>query len=217
MSSKSMARPSKSVSERKTDESNPAFELLSFSYGRATNVVSWKDSAFIFCGRIVGPVARVIKEQKLYRPPIVPKPSSIHAFDEENDPWGDLKKDYLHSVSERRKLLSELPDKEVKLFNHLWSNCSKDSQDQIQRISQQSTSPEGVLQFINDVGIIVETETANKSMEVWDNIFIEGNVLSLIRRINSSHLSPDDGSDAEKRYHTVKRYEALKCQIQNLY
>ena len=59
------------VSEKKLDESNPGFELLTFSYGKATNVVSWKDSAFIYCSRQVGSFARVIKETKLFRPPAI--------------------------------------------------------------------------------------------------------------------------------------------------
>ena len=211
MSQKISTKVPKSIDKR-IDETNSCFEVLNFSFGKATNVVSWKDSAFTYCSRQVGAVARVIKESKLYRPPIVIRPTDINAFDEEHDPFGDLKKDFLHAISERRKLLSELPDKEFKLFNHLWGNCSKESQDQIIRLRQQSLNSEGGLVFIKHNGEICNVDDlgAHPKIEVWDEIQVSGDVLSLMRRINTSHLSPDDGSDAEKRYNTIKRHESLK-------
>jgi hypothetical protein len=199
-------------SDKIFDESNPSFEVLTFSFGKATNVVSWKNSAFTFCSRQVGAVARVIKESKLFRPPIVIIPSDPTAFDEEHDPNGFLKRDLLYAISDRRKILSELPDKEVKLFNHLWGNCSKASQDQIQRVNQQASDSDGKLLYVNTFGDIVPSDHpgAIKFIEDWDTVQVSGNVLSLIRRINVSHLSPDDGSDAEKRYNTIRRHESLK-------
>jgi hypothetical protein len=42
-----------------------------------------------YCSRQVDPVARIIKEGKLFRPPHVVRPSNLTAFSEENDPFGD--------------------------------------------------------------------------------------------------------------------------------
>ena len=196
----------------KSDEFNNSFEVLRFSQSKATNVVSFKESAFVFCSRQVGSVARVIKECRLFQPPPIISPTSIDAFSEENDPFGEHKRRFHHSISERCKILAELPDKEFKLFNHIWGNCSKESQEQIIRVRQQCLDAEGLPSFINHLSEPCEAgaQGARPSYEDWDTIQVSGDVLSLIRRINSSHLSPDDGSDAEKRYHTTKRHESLK-------
>ena len=140
------------------------------------------------------------------------RPSSPTAFSDENDPFGDKRHAFNHQISERVKLLSQLPDKEFKLFHHLWGNCSRESQQQIAILRQQSMDEDNNLIFINNLDQITDVldPAARPKYEDWEQILILGDILSLVRRINTSHLSPDDGSDAEKRYNTIKRHEALK-------
>ena len=136
----------------------------------------------------------------MFRPPHVIRPSSADAFSDTNDPFGDKKNAFNHQISERVKILSQLPDKEFKLFHHLWGDCSRESQYQIALIRQQCMDDENNLIYINDLGQIIDALhiTARPKYEDWEQILVLGDVLSLVRRINTSHLSPDDGSDAEK-------------------
>jgi hypothetical protein len=68
-----------------------------------------------------GPIACVIKEGRLYRPPPIIRPTNNDAFSAEKDP----------QIKERCKIMEQLPEKEYKLFHHIWGNCSKESQSQI--------------------------------------------------------------------------------------
>jgi hypothetical protein len=108
--------------------SNPSFEVLQFTYGKASNISSFKESSFNYCSRQVGPVARVIKEGTIFRPPPISRPTDLEAFSEAKDPFGDLKHHFNHQISERCKIMSQLPEKEFKLFHLIWANCSKESQ-----------------------------------------------------------------------------------------
>jgi hypothetical protein len=47
-----------SKSHQSTSAINPLFEVLEFTYGKASNISSFKESAFNYCSRQVGPSRR---------------------------------------------------------------------------------------------------------------------------------------------------------------
>jgi hypothetical protein len=191
------------------DQSNKDFETLHFSYGKVSNVIKFKETSFNFCLKQLGPVANIIKDGRRSIPDEIPNPPAV--FTAANDPFGAKKTAYLRKVSNREDLLAELSAKEPQLFAHIWTNMSKESRAQVEKASQQAMSFAGNLLFEDvDGDLCDENEVgAVRRMEVWDRIFGR-DALSLIRRINSTHLAPDTGVEELNQEQTRIRYEDLK-------
>jgi hypothetical protein len=172
------------------DPINNEFEVLSFNYGKATNIIKFKESSFNYCLKELGPIARIIKDARRPIPDPIPAPANANAFNNTHDPFGSLKAAYLRRVSNREDFINELSLKEPQLFAHLWNNISKESRIQIERIQQQSMNFEGELEYLDRDGnvTLANDDGAIRKMEVWDHIFGK-DVLSLVRRINTTHLA----------------------------
>ena len=195
----------------KIDPVNTEFDFLSYTYGKSTNISKFKETAFTFCLKELGMVARVIRDGERYHPPAVPDPIGNNPFSAANDPHGAKKAAYLRQISNREDSIAELRGKEPKLFAHLWGNMSKESRTQVERLQQQRMDFYGELLFVNAAGDPCDANAAGATqvMEVWDEVF--GNdVLSLIRRIDTSHLAPDTGIVELNQETTRIRYENLK-------
>ena len=87
---------------------------------------------------------------------------------------------------------------------------------QVEKIQQQKANYSGELMYIDNVGAPVQIGEdgavppgAIKVPEVWEDIFGQ-DVLSLIRRINTTHLAPDTGVVEVNQEQTKIRYENLK-------
>jgi hypothetical protein len=199
------------ISTGKEELHNKDFEVLRFNPGRATNVVKFKDTAFTFCTRELGSVARVIKDGVRYIPPEISEPAGNNPFSAANDPSGSKKTIFLKKVSNREDEISNLQTKEPQLFAHLWTNISKESQEQIQLVTQQAMNFEGDLMFIDEHGAPCDANepTAVRVMEDWDEVFGR-DVLSLMRRINTTHLAPDTGVRIVDQESTKMRYETTR-------
>jgi hypothetical protein len=91
--------------------------------------------------------------------------------------------------------MKQLHEKEYKLFQHIWGNCSKEFQ--IILLRQQSMNSDGITIFHNNLNDIVPEDNLNTHpyIEIWKDVITNGNVLSLIKE-NQHHMSPDDGTDA---------------------
>ena len=113
------------------------FEILNFTYGKASNIVRFKETAFNFCLKELGQVARVIRDSRRYIPPEVPDPEGNNPFSAGHDPHGAKKAAYLRQISNREDALADLKSKEPQLFAHIWSNMSKESRAQVEKIQQQ--------------------------------------------------------------------------------
>jgi len=199
------------ASTEKEELHNKDFEVLRFNPGRATNVVKFKDTAFNFCTRELGSVARVIKDGVRYIPLEIPQPAGNNPFSAANDPSGSKKTIFLKKVSNREDEISNLQTKEPQLFAHLWTNISKESQEQIQLVSQQAMNFEGELMFVDEHGAPCDANeaTAVSVMEDWNKVFGR-DVLSLMRRINKTHLAPDTGVRIVDQESTKVRYETTR-------
>lgn len=186
MSSKSSKNPkaAKAVPpvEDAVDETNPGFQVLRFGYGSPTNVVLFKESAYDFCCKHVGDSAQIIRTTEYYVPPEIP------ALAEGAD--ADAIDAHRYETRERIKHINELRREERKLYSYIWCNCSKESQEQIARHPLQAMTRDGVLRFQNADGAEVAADAvgAQPVMEDWENIRTSANVLSLIRRINETHI-----------------------------
>jgi hypothetical protein len=220
MSSASDKKSTKTKSFEKdvkgSDHANPDFETLNFTYGKASNIVKFKETAFNYCLKQLGQVSRVIRDTKRYIPPAIPDPQGNNPFSAANDPFGAKKAAYLRQVSNFEDAIHELQSKEPQLFAHLWGNMSKESRSQVEKIQQHKMDYEGNLMYVDAAGDPVALGAdgavpagAVKVMEVWEHIFGQ-DVLSLIRRINTTHLTPDTGVIEVNQEQTKIRYESLK-------
>ena len=199
-----------------SESSNSEFETLIFTYGKASNIVKFKETAFNFCLKELGQVSRVIRDTRRYLPPVVPDPEGNNPFSAANDPFGAKKAAYLRQVSNREDSLAELASKEPQLFAHIWGNRSKESREQVEKIQQQKMDVLGNLMFVDPDGDLVALDADGnppagsvRVMEAWEEVFGQ-DVLSLIRRINTTHLAPDTGVVEVNQEQTKIRYENLR-------
>ena len=72
------------------EQANRDFETLNFTYGKASNIVRFKDTAFNFCLEELGRVARVIRDTRRHIPPNIPDPEGNKPFTA-HDPHGAKK------------------------------------------------------------------------------------------------------------------------------
>jgi hypothetical protein len=90
---------------------NTQFDVLRFQFGRANNVVAFKESAYLFASKYIGASSLVIKEETRFVPDDVQMPPNINgvnAFEPVNDPYGFTKHRYIRELTERQKILTEL-------------------------------------------------------------------------------------------------------------
>lgn len=203
------------AAEKSVDATNRAFEVLRFVYGKATNVVSFKESAYDFCIKDVGLVAQVIQLEKLYvpAPPVRPPDRNGDSpFAAANDPDGIDKARYLSQLRIYDTLLQELKPKEVRLYGLLWSNCSKESKEQIERFQLQAMLPGHTLHFVDVNGNVCAHNIPGAApvYENWKDVKERADVLSLVRRINATHLAPDVGVPELSRFQIKNRHEKIQ-------
>lgn len=197
---------------------NKAFKTLYFKMNQPTNIVAFKESAYAYSIQVVGRVANVIQTERLYKVekpciPIAVNDPEKSAFHKSNDPHGILKKQYEIELTEFVKHCKELRSLEVKLFGMIWSNCSASSQERIQNYRLQAmNSTTNELQFIDENGNSCAQHHPNAKIEYeeWDNVFISCNVLSLVRRINATHMTSSSGVDVIKQEATQLQYESIR-------
>jgi len=208
-SSKDIGVSKSSTQVKDIDLANEDFEVLNFYPGKSTNIVRFKESAFDYLNKELGAVARVIKDCIRYEPPLIEDPVA-HAFTAANDPFGSKKASYLGKISNREDAIAVLQSKESQLFSHLWNNLSKESKAQVERVQQQQAQSDGVLVYVDVNGDECEEHDvgARAKMETWDEVY-GSDALSLIRRINTTHLSPDTGVNGLNEEQTRMRYERL--------
>jgi hypothetical protein len=194
---------------------NAQFDVLRFRFGRANNVVAFKESAYLFTSKYIGASSLVIKEETRFIRDDVQTPPNINgvdAFAAVNDPHGFTKHRHIREVTERQKILTGLASEERRLFSHLWGNCSKESQEQIARAPIQVINADGSLAFVNLLGAPCAQNDPNARplLEVWNSIFNRGDVLSLMKIINRTHLATDSGVSSINRLQVVQRHETIK-------
>jgi len=131
--SKSSDREPKGIEQAYRD-----FETLNFTYGKASNIVRFKDTAFNICLKELGQVARVIRNTHRHIPPNIPDPEGNNPFSVAHESHGAKKTAYLRQISNREHTLAELRSKEPQLFAHIWGNMSKESRAQVERTQQQA-------------------------------------------------------------------------------
>ena len=80
----------------------------------------------------------------------------INPFSAGHDPHGAKKAAYLRQISNREDALAYLKSKEPQLFAHIWSNMSKETRAQVEKIQQQKADYSGELMYVDNVGAPVQ-------------------------------------------------------------
>ena len=208
MSKNSNKRAAVEPAPKSISQFNTSFDVLSYTYGKSTNVIKYKDEAFTYCLKELGQVAYLIRDSARSVPSPIPEPIGANPFSAGNDPYGAKKAAYLRKVSNREDKIDDLQTAEPKLFAHLWNNTSKESRAQIERVSQPLLDYERRFIYHDAAGEPCAADEAGavRVMERWDDIFGR-DALSLIRRINTTHLAPDTGVIELTQEQTRMRYE----------
>jgi hypothetical protein len=111
-------------------------------------------------------------------------------------------------VKARVGKMNSLRDAEPRLFSYLWANISRDSRDKIKRHNQQQLDESGKLMFVDHEGKPCDQDAfgATEVYEDWHDV--DGvDPVSLIRRINATHMAPDSGVAALDRIAVKKRWQ----------
>jgi hypothetical protein len=91
-------------SEPRMSQEHWDIQIHKFQFGKANNVVAFKESAYTFASKYIGPSSFVIKEGRKFKPLPIANPPNINGaspFDPVNDPHGFLKYSHQRKLSER--------------------------------------------------------------------------------------------------------------------
>jgi hypothetical protein len=205
-----MSKKTSSTSAKEVNHPNSSFDVLKFSYGKATNVAEFKETAFEYNLRVLGAVAHVIKTGTRFVPKPVPGINDPNAFTAANDPHGFKQAAAQKQITQREGVIMSLQEKEYLLWGALWSNISKESRSQIESATLQAMDDDGNLLWVdvNGVDCPANQVGAKPKPDIFTDSF-GSDCVSLMRRINMTHLSPDSGVKGVDQELTHMRFERL--------
>jgi hypothetical protein len=114
------------------DPCNKNFKVLNFAYESATNVVSFKESAYNYAIKEYGQASLVIIQERLYTVPPPVRPPNVGGespFSQTNDPDGIKKEFFFRQLAETARLQFDINRQSSRIYGLLWSNCSRQSQE----------------------------------------------------------------------------------------
>jgi len=162
----------------------------------------------------IGRVAIVIPTSETYRFPRPEIPANMNGqspFHPINDPYGIARTEYTEAYKEYVRISRECKTGEQLLYALLWCNCSRASKEKIESYQLQKMDQDYNLIFVNEDGVLCmeDDEGASPSYELWQEVKLSQDVLSLVRRIKATHFIQNSGVSkldkvtAERRYNSI--------------